>query len=247
MISKSEYQNKVKDFFFNDIHTDLLFKDGVPPYIKDQFRFERALKLLEYPKNKTIFELGSFPGTGFYYFGEFNNMSGVGKTNLDFSKKVNSLGHKLIDIDFERIKKGDIDSQADIVLVMEILEHIRKPYKFIEAILDTVKPGGVLYLTTNNHSYIGYLVKLLLNKEILDPIESEDTFYPGHCRYYGLKELVTVFDKFGFVILESNFINFLPKSKLYKSETFGFIKNVFVRLFPNRFSTHIEILIKKPE
>lgn len=247
MAFKSEYQSKVQEILFNDEFKDLLFKNGIPSYIKDNFRFERALKLVKYPKNKTIFEFGSFPGTGFYYFGEFNDMIAIGKTNLDFSKKAISLGHKLIDLDFESINKGDIRAQADVVLVMEVLEHIRMPYKFIEVILDTVKPGGLLYLTTNNQSYIGYLIKLFFNKEILDPIETENTFYPGHCRYYSLKELVSVFDKFGFVILESNYINFLPKYKLYKSEKFGFIKNVFVKLFPNRFSTHIEILIKKPE
>ncbi|WP_343707616.1 class I SAM-dependent methyltransferase [Flavobacterium sp.] len=247
MFFQSEYQSKVKEVLFSDRSADLLFKSSVPPYIKDEFRFERALKLVKYPKNKTIFELGSFPGTGFYYFGEFNHMIGIGKTNLDFSKKANILGHNLIDVDFEAIKKGDISAQADIVLVMEILEHIRMPYKFIEAILETVKPGGILYLTTNNQSYIGYLIKLLLNKEILDPIENENTFYPGHCRYYSLNELVGIFDKFGFEVVESNFINFLPKYKLYKNEMFGFIKNAFVKLFPNRFSTHVEILIKKPE
>lgn len=247
MASKSKYQSKVQEILFNDKFIDLLFKNGIPSYVKDQFRFERALRLVKYPKNKTIFELGAFPGTGFYYFGEFNNMIGIGKTNLDFSKKASSLGHKLIDVDFENIKKGDIRIKADVVLAMEVLEHIRMPYKFIEVILETIKPGGLLYLTTNNQSYIGYLVKLLFNKEILDPIESENTFYPGHCRYYSLKELVRVFEKFGFVILESNYVNFLPKYKLYKSEKFGFIKNVFVKLFPKRFSTHIEILIKKPE
>jgi SAM-dependent methyltransferase len=247
MAFKSKYQGKVQEVLFNDEFIDLLFKNGIPSYIKDQFRFERALELLKYPKNKTIFELGAFPGTGFYYFGEFNDIIGIGKTNIDFSKKAINLGHKLIDVDFEDIKKGDIPVQADVVLAMEVLEHIRMPHKFIEVILDTIKPGGLLYLTTNNQSYIGYLVKLLFNKEILDPIESENTFYPGHCRYYSLKELVRIFDKFGFVILESNYINFLPKYKLYKSEKFGFIKNVFVKLLPKRFSTHIEILIKKPE
>lgn len=174
-------------------------------------------------------------------------MIAMGKSNLDFLQKTTSIGHKIIDIDFEYMKRGDILTQADVVLVMEVLEHIRMSYKFIEGIIDTVKPGGHLYLTTNNYSYIGYLVKLLFNKEILDPIETEKTSYPGHCRYYSLNELVVVFQKLGFVILEANYINFLPKYKLYKNEKFGALKNIFVRMLPKRFSTHIEILVKRPE
>ncbi|MCX2453366.1 methyltransferase domain-containing protein [Pedobacter sp. PLR] len=247
MSIRSEYKSKVHEVFFNNESKDLLFKDGVTPYVKDKFRFERAVTLLSNPRGKTIYELGPYPGTGIYYFGEFNHILGVGKSNPDFLKKTTSLGHKLIDIDFEYIKKGELSGQADIVLVMEVLEHIRMSYKFIGGIIDVVKPGGVLYLTTNNQSYIGYLVKLILNKPILDPIETEGTFYPGHCRYYSLNELVSVFEKSGFLILESNYVNFIPGYKLYKNKRFGAIKNAFLRLFPKRFSTHIEILVKRPE
>lgn len=62
---RSEYKGKVHKVFFDSEFIDLLFKDGVPPYVKDKYRFERALSILKNPKNKTIYELGVFPGTGF--------------------------------------------------------------------------------------------------------------------------------------------------------------------------------------
>lgn len=247
MTAKNDYQSSINEVFFNTDTSDTLFKDSVKPYIKDEYRFKRAVSILGNPKGKEIYEVGPYPGTGVYYFGEANNILGLGKSNSDFLNKFQRTGHKLIDIDFEFASEIKGLHNADIVLVMEVLEHIRMSYKFLENISKMVKPGGLIYLTTNNQSYIGYIMKLFFNKAILDPIETEKTFYPGHCRYYDVNELVNVFEKFGFKIVRSGHINFLPDYKLYKNEGFGAIKNALIKILPKRFSTHIELLIKRPE
>jgi len=243
----SEYQKMVNDIFFNEDFHDLLFKDGIKPFQKDEIRFERALLALNYPNGKQIYELGPYPGTGMYYFGANNKIIGLGNSSPDFQNKVRKIGHHLISVNFDT--NNDIKHliKADIVLVMEVLEHIRMPYQFLQNLVKLLKPGGMAYLTTNNRSYIGYIIKLLFSKPILDPIDSEGSFYPGHCRYYGLCELNEIFVKMGFTILQANHVNFLPNAGLYKNVVFGALKNFLVKSLPIRFSTHIEILIKKNE
>jgi len=242
----TKYQLSIDKIFFKSTSEDALYKSEVKPYIKDKFRFERALKILNSPSNKTIFEIGPYPGTGIFYFGETNQIVGFGNSDERFEQQVNNSGHKLIELDLESSFALENFDQTDIVLLMEVLEHIRQPYKFIENVSRLLKPGGHLYLTTNNQFYIGYILKLLLQKNIFDPISTEGSFYPGHCRYYDIKELKKIFQDLGLIVVEANYINFLPSHRLYKNQLFGFFKNFLLRIFPKGYSTHVEFLLTKP-
>jgi len=240
------FEEKIDGILFSESYPDNLFKDGIKPYIKDSFRFKNAKRLLQNPEKKLIFDIGAYPGTSIYYFGEHNKIVGLGKTDEAFSNRISKCGHTIVDIDFET---QDIPTallqQADIVLMMEIIEHIRQPLKFLKKVTELLTSDGLLYLTTNNFSYIGYILKLLLNKSILDPIKTENTFYPGHCRYFLLHELESALKDFGFSIIHKKYINFLPDSSLYKNKLFGVVKNGLINLSPQKHATHIEILAQK--
>ena len=48
----------------------------------------------------------------------------------------------------------------DLVIMIEVIEHIQEPEPLVESILSTLKPGGLLYLTTpNTHSLECLLLK----------------------------------------------------------------------------------------
>jgi hypothetical protein len=100
-------------------------------------------------------------------------------------------------------------------------------------------------LTTNNSSYIGYILKLIFIKNLLDPVQTENTFYPGHCRYYFYSEIADIFKELGAEVKYARNINFLPHFALYRNRTFGFFKNLLIRSCPLKYSTNIEILIEK--
>lgn len=241
------YQNKVDKELFEEYSNDLLFKDNTKPFLKDRKRFLRAKDLLDDPQNKLIYEIGIYPGTSLYFFGTNNQIIGFGKSKEIFGERIQNLGHVVVEVDLENCDLGQYEKKADIVLCMEVLEHIRNPHQFLKKIIELLSLNGHLYLTTNNHFYIGYLSKLLQRKNILDPIETESTFYPGHCRYYSLKELKDFFDNQNCEIISSKNINFLPSSKYYKNTFFGLLKNWLVKLSPISYSTHVEFLIKRKE
>jgi 2-polyprenyl-3-methyl-5-hydroxy-6-metoxy-1,4-benzoquinol methylase len=225
---------------------DSLFINGLKPYEKDKYRFERAIKLMDNPQNKQIIEIGPYPGTGIYYFGESNKITGIGKSTRDFTHKVEKCGHTLLDIDFETDEIPiQYNESADIVLLMEVIEHIRFPWRFLKKIANLVCKGGKFLLTTNNASYIGYILKLLLGKPILDTIEMEEGFYPGHMRYYDLEELCGILEAMDFRITHRAYSNYLPRFFYYKNKYFGLAKNVLIKLMPDKYSTHIEIVAKK--
>jgi hypothetical protein len=82
-------------------------------------------------------------------------------------------------------------------------------------------------------------------KPILDTIDTEDTFYPGHTRYYHLDELCRSLKDVGFDILHKANINYCPPAVYYKKKIFGALKNALIKTSPRCYSSHIEILAKK--
>ena len=67
-----------------------------------------------------------------------------------------------MECDFEDAKSlPELEHKPDIVTLLEVLEHIRKPKAFLKAVHEWMPSGARLYLTTNNIHYIGYILKPL--------------------------------------------------------------------------------------
>jgi SAM-dependent methyltransferase len=243
-----DYHKKIDEILFESFHGDRLFRDGLKPYEIDKYRFVRAIQLLEYPKDKIIAEIGPYQGTGIYYFGEHNKITGFGKSSSKFTHIVEQCGHSMVDIDFEF---DNIPEQycnfADIVLCTEVIEHIRHPKQFLHNIVNVLKERGKILLSTNNASYIGYILKLLVSQSIMDGIETENTFYPGHTRYYHLNEMCKNLEAEGLTVIHKANVNYLPDASYYKNRIFGVLKNMLIRTTSHIYSTHIEIVAYKNE
>jgi len=241
-------ENVIRELFYEQ-HNDVLFSNKYQYYQIAEHRFNRALEQLNYPNNKTIIEIGPFPGAGLYFFGENNKVIGIGKDSSGFSKKFKNSGGEFIEMDFEKRKINEsLLNKADILLVQEVIEHIRQHYSFLKNILNYLKKDGILYLTTNNIFYSGYILKLMLGKNIYDSIKSEIEEYPGHTRYYDYydyKELSQVLEDLNLEIVSSGRLNMYPPYYMYNNQVKGILKNLTIKLFPKRYSTHIEIIAKK--
>jgi hypothetical protein len=109
-------------------------------------------------------------------------------------------------------------------------------------------PAAKLYVTTNNLSYIGYILKQLAGKEIFDSAMSEDSVYPGHCTYYSLGGLTSLLIGIGFSVESASRVNFLPGVHFYRRRASALAKNLLVEAVPRRYATHLEVLcVKSPD
>lgn len=128
---------------------------------------------------------------------------------------------------------------------MEIIEHLRQPFGALRNLFNVTKPGALIYITTNNASYYGYILKLIFGRNPLDSIDTEVASYPGHMRYYGLAELMEEMRKVGFEIVSGRHINLLPAVRYYRNRVFAAVKNSMGAIAPSRYSTHIEIVARR--
>jgi 2-polyprenyl-3-methyl-5-hydroxy-6-metoxy-1,4-benzoquinol methylase len=211
---------------------------------RERYRFERAFESVGRPTGKTVLDIGSYPGTAIDVFARTNRYHSLGLTTSD------SFLALLERFSIEHVQANIEDyagqSDADVILFMEVIEHLRRPYAALQNLWRVAKRGALVYVTTNNASYFGYILKLLAHREILDSIVSEASPYPGHTRYYGLKELAHELEAIGFQVLSRSFVNLLPEARFYRQRAFGAVKNTLARMLPKLYASHIELLVRRP-
>lgn len=77
----------------------------------------------------------------------------------------------------------------DVIIFIEVLEHLNNPVEYISKAHKVLRPGGIFYLTTPNfNSFLRYRLK-----EQYNVIE-----YPNHLCYYTSKTLQKLFNDNGF-------------------------------------------------
>jgi 2-polyprenyl-3-methyl-5-hydroxy-6-metoxy-1,4-benzoquinol methylase len=118
----------------------------------------------------------------------------VGCSQLDFShtaRKIESFGidikqsqvydeahFRLCNLDNERIPFQD--GTFDFVIAGELIEHIKRPFEFIEECVRVLKQGGILILSTPNPHYYLEILKELIGNNAIDDREHLTQFTRIH-------------------------------------------------------------------
>jgi SAM-dependent methyltransferase len=136
-----------------------------------------------------------------------NNLLEVGSGEGYFldeakAKNWNVHGTEFIDRFIERCRqrgitmhKGKLDTadykenSIDIIIWIEVIEHINDPVNELQKFYKLLRPGGVVYLTTPNFNSLSRLIL----KEKLNLIS-----YPNHLAYYTKTSLRYLFEHNGF-------------------------------------------------
>lgn len=92
----------------------------------------------------------------------------------------------------ENFKKCDLDKESipfknetfDFIIAWEIIEHIKRPFEFIENISHLLKPNWILYLSTPTPYYYMEILKELFWSEVLDDDEHLNLFSTNHLVNY---------------------------------------------------------------
>lgn len=61
----------------------------------------------------------------------------------------------------------DIDEQYDVVLALEIIEHVNDPQSFIQACTQRVKPGGMIILSTLNRTPKAFALGIVMAEYVM--------------------------------------------------------------------------------
>lgn len=128
------------------------------------------------------------------------------------------------------------DAKFDLVVCLEVIEHIEKAEQLLFEINRILKKDGLLLISTPNYAYFNVRLKILLGK----PIPDEGY----HFRFFTYNLLKEKLKEAGFKIYKENCVSFLPlyKIKFIPSEKILTFK---IPIMKNLLASKIIILARK--
>ena len=179
---------------------------------KERHEFVRALIQRLAPSPAEVVELGAAPGDQAIALARL----GYAVTAVDLGEASDEWGQQspgtmeagfaeagidLLIWDLENVPYPIADSAFDVVLLTEVLEHLREyPARTLAEGYRILRPGGLLVLSTPNAAYILNRVKLLCGKSAYSSVN--DWLYglphARHAREYTKSELELIVRHVGF-------------------------------------------------
>jgi len=206
----------------NDFRPDTCNKHSI---LINHVRYLMVLQYIQSIKNydtiRNIVDVGSYPGIMIHLLRDFINKNieyhGIG---LHFSEEyrleMNKLGAKLfeteVDPDFIEAKKCNEwpIRESELVLFLDVIEHLTNPLHCLDQINKSLKMGGYLIITTDNLSDWGnaYMMFRKGRSPNIHPVQSS-LFYRGdwrpHHREFTKEELEFYLKYCGFEIIKHEY------------------------------------------
>jgi 2-polyprenyl-3-methyl-5-hydroxy-6-metoxy-1,4-benzoquinol methylase len=92
---------------------------------------------------------------------------------------------------------SSVCGQVDVVVSVEVIEHLTRPDIFLRNAWETLSPGGTLLLTTPYHGYLKNLLLAVFNR--WDRHFTVD-WVGGHIKFFSVKTLGEMVEKAGFTV-----------------------------------------------
>jgi len=234
--------------FYDEFHKKSNIQEAVVN--RRNFTYRYVISIIEnqifrmfkgYKKGIEMLDFGCGAGTLSFYFAA----RGIKVTGIDISKRVIVLANKSIkelglekNAGFYKLNEGkkEIKSKKyDIVLCLEVIEHVEKDEELIRFLATKLKKDGILIISTP-------LISAPLNRLGLTRSFDKEV---GHLRRYSKSELIDYIGGMsGVEIVESKITEGILRNSLYIFPTLG----IFVRFIRGPISdlvTYIDILLIK--
>jgi len=208
-----------------------------------QKNFEERLCALKYyhaleetKNSKKILDLGCCTGGLFESFiKRGQEIYGV-EIDREAVKIGKEKGYFIIEGDLEDEKTfKEIENIApfDAVLALDVLEHLKDPWKFLEKLKNIFEKEGFIFATIPNIANWKIRLKILLGKF---NYEDEGILDKGHLRFFNFKGIVELFEKSNYKIEKifptSSSLPFFPKKWEWKAIQISRIApNLFTDVF----------------
>lgn len=193
----------------------------------------RVKKMIEEcPENSIVADLGCFTGDIALELAKKKNKVHGYDCNMEFVDMTVKKGIPADEADFEYHIPAP-DGCFDVIVAGELIEHIYHTEIFLEECYRILNKGGKLIISTPNLAYFGHRLKAVFG--VAPPImhyeSGEEIQNPGHVRYFTIKTLTELLQKFGFEVEK------VRGSELFKDASLG-------DLFPS-LAYHLIIIAKK--
>lgn len=101
----------------------------------------------------------------------------------------------------------EFEGPFDIVMAVDVIEHLPSPRQFMEAVKKCLKPGGLLILTTPYHGYFKWVVLSMMGK-----MDNHLTtlWEGGHIKFWSSRTMKKLLGENGFHQIKFQFAGRMP-------------------------------------
>ncbi|MFX0135401.1 MAG: class I SAM-dependent methyltransferase [Candidatus Hodarchaeota archaeon] len=131
---------------------------------------------------------------------KYRELYGIDISNyaLSIAKKH---GVKTFKIDLNKEKLPFKDNFFDMVVCLDVIEHIFDPYYLLAEIHRVLKLKGELIISTPNIRFLKHLYSLLIKGRFPKTSNDFELYDGGHIHYFTFKDMKNILEKTGFKIL----------------------------------------------
>jgi len=146
------------------------------------------------------------------------------------TEQIKATVNKKITLDLNNeINSDSFSYKYDMLIALEILEHLHNPWKYLNDCLTLLKDGGILVLSTPNISNFVSRLRFFM-KGSLVAFEKTDLAH-GHITPLSFVQLENMFDHFNLKILLKGYAGTIPIIHLYNFSVFSLFRNTILPLF----------------
>ena len=176
-------------------------------------RVAKTLALIDARRPGAILDVGFYPGTlgtiirDHGYGGRLDGLGLLnGRTAAEFSPTYQAIHDQELDPFYGSVGVEDLGKEYDLILALEIVEHLIDPRPLYRLIRRNLAPGGIALMSTPNVSSlgaIGRLIKGRSNYEALGrSVMAFQNDWRAHVRLYDRAELIELGRMHGLEVVE---------------------------------------------
>ena len=141
--------------------------------------------------------------------------------------QIKATVHKKITLDLNlEINSEAFSGKYDMLIALEILEHLHNPWKYIKDCMNLIRDGGIIVLSTPNISNFVSRLRFLM-KGTLIAYEKTDLAH-GHITPLSFVQLENMFDQYNLEILRKGYAGPIPLIHLYGISVFSAFRNTIL-------------------
>jgi 2-polyprenyl-3-methyl-5-hydroxy-6-metoxy-1,4-benzoquinol methylase len=164
-----------------------------------------------------------------------------------FSQRLVDAGMKVdaCDIDTDQIKatvnkkitldlnkrdlKNSITDKYDLIVALEIIEHLQNPWKYIADCLELLNEGGIIVFSTPNIASFPSRLRFFMRGTLI-AFEKSDLAH-GHITPLSYVQLDNIFSFYHLEILKKGYAGTIPFLHFFGLSTFSIFRNLFLPFF----------------
>jgi len=164
--------------------------------------------------------------------------------------QIKAKVNRKITLDLNKELNPDMFSEKyDVLIALEILEHLKNPWKYINDCRSLIKDDGIIVLSTPNISNFVSRLRFFMRGTLV-AFEVPDLVH-GHITPLSFIQIENMVNQLGMKILKKGFAGSIPKIHITGFSLFSFLRNTILLFFyplmsgPKRGRALVYILQKK--